>query len=379
MKRAAAALASVAVAGALATPALAHPRIATTVPAAGAVVQRPPTVVVVGLNEASEPVGDGISVRGPDGREAARGPVSTRARALSRHVDATQQGSYVVSWTVVGDDSHPARGAFVFSVGRQTKASLGAGRHTGVTLQAIGRLLSLAGFALGFGAPFAALVSGGMTRRLWRLVNGGIVLMLVAEPVSLLGQTATLAPSSIFDPSLAGDILLTQYGHVTGLRLGAAVGLWALAGAVRNSSPRMQWAIPGAGAVVALVQADGAHRIGGVPTGLSIVLEGAHAAAFAAWAGCIVVAVAEGRGRRLAQTAVLSALVLVATGAGLALGQIGSLADLVETGYGATLAVKLGLVAVVLALGAIAWRRAELAVAFTVLAAASLLVSLAPP
>jgi copper transport protein len=127
------------------------------------------------------------------------------------------------------------------------------------------------------------------------------------------------------------------------------------------------------------VQADGAHRIGGIPTGLSIVLEGAHAAAFAAWAGCIVVAVAEGRGRRLAQTAVLSALVLVATGAGLALGQIGSLADLVETGYGATLAVKLGLVAVVLALGAIAWRRAELAVAFTVLAAASLLVSLAPP
>jgi copper transport protein len=379
MKGAAAALASVAVAGAFAAPALAHPRIAATLPAAGAVVQRSPTVVVVRLSEASDPVGDGISVRGPDGREAARGTISTRGRTLSRRVDATQQGSYIVSWTVVGDDSHPARGAFVFSVGRRTAASLGAGQRTGVLLQALGRLLSLAGFALGFGVPFAALVSGGMTRRLWRLVNAGIVLMLAAEPVSLLGQTATLAPSRVFDPSLAGDILLTQYGHVTGLRLGAAVGLWALAGAVRDSAPRIQWSIPALGAAVALVQADGGHRIAGVPTVLSVVLEGAHAAAFAAWIGCIVVAVVEARGRRLAQPAVLSALVLVATGAGLALGQIGSLSDLVETGYGATLAVKLGLVAVVLAIGACAWRRAELAVAFAVLAAASLLVSLAPP
>jgi putative copper export protein len=76
---------------------------------------------------------------------------------------------------------------------------------------------------------------------------------------------------------------------------------------------------------------------------------------------------------------VLSALVLVATGAGLALGQIGSLSDLLQTGYGATLAVKLGLVAVVLTLGALARRRAELAIAVAVLATASLLVSLAPP
>jgi len=70
---------------------------------------------------------------------------------------------------------------------------------------------------------------------------------------------------------------------------------------------------------------------------------------------------------------------LVVTGAGLALGHLESVSNLVETGYGATLAAKIALVAIAFALGAAARHRAELAAALAVLAAASLLVSLAPP
>ena len=106
---------------------------------------------------------------------------------------------------------------------------------------------------------------------------------------------------------------------------------------------------------------------------------GGTCVAFAAWIGCIVVALVESRGRQLARPAVLAVLALVMTGSALALAHLQGPTDLLETAYGATLGVKVALVAVTLALGAAARRRTELAVALVVLAAASLLVSIAPP
>ena len=373
------ALAVIALAGALTGAAAAHPRLAGTTPTAGARLDQAPRAVVIRLTEHAEPVGDGFSVTGPDGREVARGPVVVGTTSLTRAIDGRQQGSYVVEWLAVGSDSHPARGAFFFSVGKPTTAVLPGPARTGRVLDVLGRWLSLLGFALGFGVPFAALLSGGMTARLWRLVSVGVVLMIAAEPVALLGQTASLAPSRMFDTQLLEDILLTSYGHLAGLRLGAAVGLWALAGAVRRSTSRAQWSIPAAGAVVAIIEAGSAHRFDGLPSAIAVLLVAVHIAAFAAWVGCIAVALAESRGRAVAHPAALAAFVLVVTGAGLALEHLESPSDLVETGYGTTLAVKIALVALAFALGAAAWRRAELAAALAVLAAASLLVSLAPP
>ena len=378
-RRLAAVLVVVALAGVVAEAATAHPRLAGTTPAAGAQLAEAPRTVVIRLTEHSEPVGDGISVTGPDGREVAHGPVIVGPSTLTRAIDARQQGSYVVEWLAVGSDSHPARGAFFFSVGEPTEAVLPGPARAGRILEVLGRWLSLLGFALGFGVPFAALLSGGMTARLWRLVSAGVVLMIVAEPVALLGQTALLAPSRMFDGQLIEDVLLTSYGHLAALRLGAAIGLWALAGAVRGATTRAQWSIPALGAVVAIIEAGNAHRFDGLPATIAVLLVAVHVAAFAAWIGCIVVALAESRARAVAHTASLAAFALVVTGAGLALGHLESVSDLVETGYGLTLGVKIALVAVAFALGAAAWRRAELAAALAVLAAASLLVSLAPP
>ncbi len=372
-------VAAVALAALLPGAARAHPRLIGTTPATGAELATAPRVVVVRLSEPADPVGEGISVKGPDGREVAHGPVTVTGATLSRRIDPREQGSYVAEWLVVGTDTHPARGAFLFSVGQPTRTALPGRAPIGLILQALGRLLSLTGFALGFGVPFAALLSGGMTRRLWRLVSAGIVLMIVAEPVALLGQTATLALSRAFDPALAEDVLLTNDGHLAGLHLGAALGLWALAGALRNAPPRAQWAIPTLGVAVALILAESAHRIADLPAVISLFLSATHVTAFAAWTGCIVVAVGETRGRQLARPAVLAALALVMTGSSLALAHLQGPNDLLETAYGRTLGVKLAFVAVTLALGAAARRRAELAIALAVLGTASLLVSLVPP
>ena len=109
------------------------------------------------------------------------------------------------------------------------------------------------------------------------------------------------------------------------------------------------------------------------------MLAAAHLAAFAAWLGCVVVALRESRGRELARRAVLSALVLVLSGLGLALAHLDGPSDLLDSAYGVTLGVKIALAAAALAFGAAARRRAELAGGLAVLAAASLLVSLVPP
>ena len=379
MKPAVAAVAVVALAALLPGIAEAHPRLAGTTPRGGAQLAHAPRKVVVRLSEPATPVGDGLAVTGPDGLDVSRGPVIVSGTTLTRFVDARQRGSYVVEWLVVGSDTHPARGSFLFSVGEPTRTTLPGHAIGGVAIMATGHWLSLVGFALGFGVVFAALLSGGMTKRCWQLVSAGIVLMIAAEPVALLGEMAALAPSRLLDPSFAEDVLLTSYGHLAALRLGAAIGLWALAGAVRQSEPRAQWLIPAAGMAVAFVYAGSAHRIASLPAPFTSQLAALHVAGFGAWLGCIFVALRESRSRSLAKPAMLAAVTLVVTGSGLALAHVPGPSTLVETAYGATLGVKLALVAAAFALGAAARRRAELAVALLALAAASVLVSLVPP
>jgi len=379
MRRAAAGVAVAALAVSMPGYASAHPRLVGTTPAANATVGAIPTTVSVRLSEPSDAVGDGISVKDPDGREVATGPVAVSGSALTRPIAARKHGTYVVEWLVVGDDTHPARGSFFFSVGRQTQAHLPGHTPTGNILQAVGAWLSLAGFALGFGVPLAALCSGGMNGRLWRLVSSGVVLMLVAEPVALIGQMATLAPSRMLDPGFAQNVFLTNYGHLAALRLGAALGLWAVAGALRGTASRAQWAIPAAGAVVAFVHAASAHRIPGLPLPASLLLAATHITAFGAWLGCLIVAVSASRSHALVRPAVRAATLLVVSGFGLAFAHLHRAGDVLETAYGATLGVKLAFVAATLALGAAARRRLELVGAFIVLGAAGALVALIPP
>jgi copper transport protein len=368
---------------ALAGRASAHPRLLDAAPAPDSVSASAPAGLRLRFDESVQPVAGGIDVRDPSGRQVAFGPLRREGHLLSRAVRADRRGTYVVEWLVVGGDTHPARGAFVFSIGERTRSGVGTGSVLGDALQAGGRWLSLAGFALGFGLPFASALAGQrMTRRLWTLVGLGVAGMIGAELLALLGQTATLQPSDPFRPGLAGDVLLTSYGRVAGLRLGGALALWALAGAVRQSrSPRALWAISVLGAVVAVVHADAAHRIDGVPTALSLLVVAAHVAAAGAWLGLVLFAILcrPVSARRLVKGAAAATALLVLTGAGLALGHLQGLGDLAATAYGAALSVKLGVVAVALALGALGRRREELFAAAAALAAAATLVSLLPP
>lgn len=75
------ALAVAALALLLPAAAQAHPRLVTEPPFAGTVATRGPTAIVLVFDEAVKPVGAGIRVTGPNGRDAAAGPVRRAGRA----------------------------------------------------------------------------------------------------------------------------------------------------------------------------------------------------------------------------------------------------------------------------------------------------------
>ena len=108
-------------------------------------------------------------------------------------------------------------------------------------LQTVGRWLHFFGYALGFGtlavsAPGARRRGRGGGRGPRRLVGWGIVLLLLAEPLALFGQTASLDPDAPLAPETISGALDSAFGRVLGLRLGAALGLWMLVGAARDGA-----------------------------------------------------------------------------------------------------------------------------------------------
>jgi copper transport protein len=347
------------------------------------VLDRLPASVDLVFSEPVTPAGRGINVYGPDGRLASSGSATAHGDGLTVGLTGTLEGTYAVVWTVVATDTHPSRGQFTFSVGHTSPLrgpGLGGGdvglvSPVGLVLQSLGRWLHFAGFALGFGSATYALFLARVGPL--RLAGAGVALLLVAEPLALLAQTASLDPAHTFDGDALTGALASSFGRLLALRLAAALLLWALLGALRQA-PWVRWGVPALGIALALVDATAAHATPALPQPLGLVLNALHVAAMGAWIGGLAgfaIAPAGGFGR----VAAWSAGLLVASGAALALLHLSSPLELMTTAYGVSLAIKLPLVAAALWLAWRARRRWELAVLLAVIAAASVLVSLPPP
>jgi copper transport protein len=364
--------------------ALAHARLVISDPAPGAVLDTLPATVDLVFSEPVTPAGRGINVYGPDGRLVSIGSARARGDGLSVGMSGSLAGTYAVVWTVVASDTHPSRGEFAFSVGHASPVrapgfgggDVGLVAPLGLVLQSLGRWMHFAGYALGFGAATYALFVARDPRPL-RLAGAGIALLLVAEPLALFAQTASLDPSQTFDGDALTGALASPFGRVLALRLGGALVLWAVLGALRQA-PWLRWAIPGLGIAMALVDATAAHATPALPQPLGLVLNALHVAAMGVWLGGVVafaIAPSGGFGR----VADWSLGLLIVSGAALAILHFDSPLELVTTPYGAALAIKLPLVAIALFFAWRARHRWELATLLVVIAAASVVVSLPPP
>jgi copper transport protein len=363
----------------------AHAQLIGSNPAPGAILGALPATVDLLFSEPVTPAGRGIIVYGPDGQWAQSRPAKAQGSRLSVPLSTGgPEGTYAVIWTVIAADTHPSRGELTFSVGHASPVrapglggtDVGLVSPVGLVLQSLGRWMHFAGFALGFGAATYALFLARDPRPL-RLASAGVALLLVSEPLALLAQTASIDPAQTFDGDALTSALASPFGRALGLRLAAAVLLWALLGALRQA-PWLRWAIPALGLALAVVDATAAHATPALPQPMGLALNALHVSAMALWVGglaAFVVAPVGGFGRVAASSAGL----LVVSGAALALLHFANLRETMTTTYGNSLMVKLPLVAAALYLARLGRRRWELAAMMAVLAAAAVLVSLPPP
>src|SRR5215813_11152148 len=180
-------------------PALAHAKVLTLDPGPGDRHTQAPGAVSITFSEPVTQVGLGITVTSPSGRRISRGRADEVDSTLSVQITDAGQGTYTVSWRAVARDTHPTSGTYTFDVGHASAptASVGsAGLLTpaGVALVTLAGWLHFLGFALGFGSlAFGVLVLGSKSEpRLLRLSGSGIVLLLAAVAIAMVGQAASL-------------------------------------------------------------------------------------------------------------------------------------------------------------------------------------------
>ena len=320
------------------------------------------------------PAGAGIKVFSPSGHQVA-GVARSSGSVLFAAIDSTEVGTYIVTWQVFSADTHPSRGAFRFVVGRPTSnpysallatGEIGTATPLGLALQALARSVHFIGFALAFGVvAYQALI--GRKEGFRRLVGTGVALLIVAEPLALLGQLASLS----FDGDTALAVLGSGFGRLLGLRLGAALLAWTLMAIGRA------WPLLAVGTVVAVLDGASAHAISGLPgAGQGVVA--IHIAAMGLWVGGLAAFLRE-PDRRFGRYAASTLGIAIVSGLLLAFVHTGFGVALFTTDYGRVLLIKVVIVVAALLTVALRRPRLELGVVVAIVAAAAVLAALPPP
>lgn len=344
-------------------------------------------------------------------------------------------GLYTATYRVVSADGHPVSGGFAFGIGEVVVADGGRAPSVAELLEdsetspavealyGVARGLHYLALMLVVGALFFSLLvwparSPGGSGARWprRLLPACAGLGLIAASAAVLFQGAVGAAVSLpglVQPEIVEGSLQTRSGQAWALRalawLAVAVLLWR---ATRPAGARAWGVATGVAVIVGSLVWSG-HAATQSPRALLIPADIVHVLAGGAWLGGLVLLLAcfwPRRGESVrpgaAQaTAAFSRVALPAvialTAAGLLQGwlYVKTLGEVLDSGYGIVLLVKLGLLAIILALafgnrrrvrrladvlelsvGRLrAAMRAEVAVALLVLAATAVLVRLAPP
>lgn len=100
--------------------AYAHGRLKSSLPAAGARLTQAPRMLRLDFSEAPDLTFSSVRLTSASGREIALGAVAyapdSRRSMIATIAAALDTGSYTVSWQMGGDDGHPVRGRFSFTI-----------------------------------------------------------------------------------------------------------------------------------------------------------------------------------------------------------------------------------------------------------------------
>ncbi|MGI8912547.1 MAG: copper resistance protein CopC [Chloroflexota bacterium] len=377
----------------------------------GLILSSAPGSVSIWFSEAVTPVGHGILVLSPSGQPIEQGTARAVGSELQVPINATALGTYLVSWQVISDDTHPVRGWYVFSVGHVSTvptaavapADIGAVWPPAFLLMVLAHWLHFAGYALAFG-PFAFRrfvwhAAGGdeATLRPWfdGLLNTGIIAMIVAGPLAVIAQIVSFGAAALGDPDIVGAVFGSRFGEIVGMQVGAALLLWMLTGLDPEQPSRLAPACLALGLAVAIADSEASHAAGAA---LAVATQALHIASMAAWLGGLVGLLGVWRRTsddhhanllaRFGKLAMLSLAVMALTGAILAWLRFPQPASVVHSAYGLAFLAKMAATVGAITLAAIAlqrrteraglWRLEAGALALA-LALAGVLASLPPP
>ena len=413
-----AALAALACVAGPAPSAYAHAGLESSDPAAGSSVATSPKAITLTFAEDPDASlslvrvvdANGTTVPGVSAVEAVPGEPLALQATLTQSLG---QGVYTVNWrSVSAEDGHVESGAFAFGVG--VTPAPGSEKtvdllHTSAWatgLSTVGRWLLYAGLALFVGAASTCLLalSG-------RVSAGGPRLLRAAAAVAGVGLCALIwaertlvgAPSllPLFQTPEGKDLLALGVALAVCIGAVVCVDLWPA-----------RWSlvflgVAGAAAVLVHVLAGHADASSSWRAG-NVTAQWVHMTGIGVWVGGLAWLLLGIRGMTktdrataagaFSRVATVTLAVVLVTGVARGLAEVGSLGNLLGTTYGITLLVKIGLVAALVALGALnhfRWvpalrteegvaqtfvmnSRGELVVAAAVLAATALLSGLAP-
>jgi copper transport protein len=355
----------------------AHAALRSTDPEDGTVLKSAPRDITLTFTESVGLLDDSFRVLAPDGKrvkvgDAGHGPGGSDTARVSLPAQLAQ-GTYTVAWRVVSADSHPVSGAFTFSVGKPSPATVVV--DTGPTedpatesLFNMGRYLAYLAAALLIGtAVFLAACRPPEPARLGRLLWAGWGTLL-GSTVFLLVLRAPYesgaGPSAAFSLKALERTLTTRPGEALLVRM--ALLLIAYFFVVRllrlgeSRLPRAWQAAGGALAVgLALTWAAAEHASAGIQVPVAMTSAVLHVLAMAVWLGGLAAllttlyrapaqlpAAVVARFSRLAFTSVT---VLVATGVYQSWRGLGSWDAITGTTYGHLLVLKLLAVTLLLA------------------------------
>jgi copper transport protein len=408
----------------------AHARLESTSPERGTTVAREPADVVFRFDEPVEASFGAVRVFDARGRRVDDGKLvrpggdqRVAGTALKRGL---ADGTYTATYRVISADGHPVSGGFTFSIGHAGAAPskgvadlIGSANAGPVTEVAFGATKALGYLAIALvlgGLGFLALVwrpaliaaegewaaaAAGFRGRAQGVASATLALGVVTSAAGLVLQGATAAGTSAWsamDPTVVREVASTHAGTAWAVRLGVwallAVAISAVAGlAAARTAP-----LAAGGGVAALAVAVPAvalaflpglagHASTQHPTWALFPLDVAHVLAMSAWLGGLVALVVcvPAATRTLAapdRTSLLAAVLprfsavglaavatLAATGVGQAIIEVRHFDGLTSTGFGRAVLVKVALLLVLIAFGAINRRR--LVPALTRLAAAA--------
>jgi copper transport protein len=357
--------------------ALAHAELTSTDPASGSTVAQSPPKVVMTFSENPDPKASLVRILDSSGRTVPGvSPVAAvPGRPLELQVtlsSALGKGVYTVNWrSVSAVDGHVANGAFAFGVGVapapgsvRTVALLNTSGWT-TALSSLGKWLLYAGLALFVGAASTCLL---VLRR--RVPAGGVLLLRIAAVVAVVGLFAMAWAERVLIGALSlMPLFETREGQYL-LALGVALVLCILAVVCVDLWPA-RWSLlvlGGTGALAVLVHVLAGHA--DAPSAwriLNILAQWVHMCAVGVWVGGLAWLLlgirGMGRDERAAaveafsRVATVTLVVVLATGAARGFAEVRTPSNLVHTTYGLTLLAKVGLVVLVVALGALSHYR----------------------